>query len=308
MSSAFAIVFFYLLLALAVVVLRGDLTDWPRVADRALAFAICLGAVAFLLKTWRGFHPAAMAAADGSSRPRPVWLWWLGFIGLMAFVFLAVLPPASVWIARPQNVERTAAGNDSPSATPPPPSLDGTLPQPGSEGEALRPSPSAGNGAAARIVSETETGSGFWERLRDLWRQKPPWLVALLTLLAALALAVLVWWLRREWRSIAREAAREKAAPRPWFDEPGAPGYVREFRRLCDQLGLSPQPGDTWNDLIARLRGTPVAVEGFHPIAAYHYRVRYEGAGANPDEEKNFARLIRGVRKTAAASAREPEE
>lgn len=308
MSSAFAIVFFYLLLALAAAVLRGDLTDWPRVADRALAFAICLGAVVFLLKTWRGAHPPAVTAADGSSRPRPVWLWWLGFIGLMAFVFVAVLPPVAVGLARPHQAIGTQPGDDSPGAIPPPPAMDGTLPQPGADEantDAIRPSDDASaNASTARLVPEKNADPSPWERLREQWRDKPPWLVALLALLAAVALAVLVWWIRREWKSIAREAAQEKSVRRPWFDEPDAPAYVREFRRLCDQLGLAPQPGDTWNDLISRLGGTLVAADGFHPIATYHYRVRYEGAEANPGEEKGFTHFIRSTRKAATAEMR----
>ncbi|MFN0128651.1 MAG: hypothetical protein ACKV19_18420 [Verrucomicrobiales bacterium] len=307
MKPAFALVLFYLLIAMAILVLRGDLMDWPRIIDRVLAFTICLGAVALLLRSWRSRHPGGGPAEDGSSRPQPVWIWWAGIAGLAAFVFLAALPPLSVVMARPQLAERLAKGEDSPGPTPAPPSPDGTLPKidPSASGAVEGAAEGVGNQPAAELGNLER----LLERLREFGRERPPWLVALL-LLALLALAAcLAWWVRRLFG--ANAVAPPNAPPTPWHDDPAAPAYIREFRRLCEQLGHAPRPGDTWRDLLRRLQaGTTPALpsaEPLEPVAIYHYRVRYEGATPDSGAERGFIRLIRETRK-AATSARAKEK
>lgn len=295
MNPALAIVVFYLLLALATVILRGDLGEWPRVVDRLLACLVCLGAVALLVGSWKGRQPAAGPADDGSSRPRSVWPWWLALAGLAGLVFVAVLPPASVRLARPLDVQRVAPGEESPGAVPPPPSGDGGVAErdPSGAGERAA-SGGVGEGAGAVVVGEPRN---VIERVRAQVRQRPPWLAAVMVVLMLLAAGALWWWLRR------RPGAGEggdgwTGPPPPWHDDPSAPAYVREFRRLCEQLGFPPRAGDTWRELLARLPVVDPAT--LEPVAVYHYRVRYEGAAADRAAERAFVRLIRGVRKAAS--------
>jgi len=297
MNPALVILFFYLLLALAAVLLRGDLGEWPRVVDRLLACLVCLGAVALLVGTWKGRQPAAGPADDGASRPRPVWPWWLALVGLVAFMFLAVLPPTSVLLARPLAVERVAAGEESPGRTPPPPSDDGTVAEVDASG-AGEPVASGGAGEGDGTAAAGDPRSMI-ERVRDLVRRRPPWLMAVMILLLVLAAGGMWWWFRRR-PSTARHGDDRSAPRRPWHDDPAAPAYVREFRRLCEHLGFPPRPGDTWRELLARLpEGDPSLLE---PVAVYHYRVRYEGAAADRAAERDFVRVIRAVRKAASAA------
>lgn len=306
MKPAFALLLFYLLIAAAILVLRGDLMDGPRIIDRVLAFTLCLGAVALLLRSWTSRQPVGGPAEDGSSRPQSVWIWWAGIAGLAAFVFLAALPPLSVVMARPQQVERFAKGQDSPGPTPAPPSPDGTLPE-------IDPSaPGAVDAAAEGVGDQPAPELNHWERwverVREWGQERPPWLLALL-LLALLALAAwLAWMVRRHFG--AQAATSPNTPPPPWHDDPAAPAYIREFRRLCEQLGHAPRPGDTWRDLLGRLQaGTSPALpsaEPLEPVAVYHYRVRYEGAAPDSGAERGFVRLIRETRK-AATSARAKE-
>lgn len=296
MNPALVLIGFYLLLALATVVLRGDFTNWPRVADQAVACLVCLGAVVMLLRSWRAQQPPAGPADDGSSRPRPTWLWWAGLAGLAAFVFMAALPPISRALARPLSGQGTAEGGQSPGAVRPVPANSGLTPQPDPTGLG---EPGMSSAAGAGTGEEGEVGkSSLLDRLRDLARSRPPWLIALFLLLALLS-AGLLWWLVR--RHFGRDGRHDEAVgPRPpWHDDPAAPAYVREFRRLCEHLGHPPRPGDTWRDLLARLPSAAANSSPLEPVAAYHYGVRYEGAAVNPAAEREFARLIRGVRKAA---------
>ena len=97
MSPLLVIVVFYGLLALAMLLLRGDLTAWPPVADRILAMVVSLGAVGWLLRGWSSRQPLADAAGGGVGRARSMWLWWAGLVGLAAAVFLGKI--LRKWIA-----------------------------------------------------------------------------------------------------------------------------------------------------------------------------------------------------------------
>jgi hypothetical protein len=129
MSPLLVIVVFYGLLALAMLLLRGDLTAWPPVVDRILAMVVSLGAVGWLLRGWSSRQPMADAAGGGvGGRARSMWLWWAGLVGLAAVVFLVALPPLSRVLARPLAVERTAPGRDSMGENLPP-ADGGTIPE-----------------------------------------------------------------------------------------------------------------------------------------------------------------------------------
>ncbi len=302
MHPAIALMLFYVLLAVAVVVLRGDFIDWPRGVDRVLAFGICLGAVALLLRSWKARQPESGPADDGSSRPRSTWIWWAGIAGLAAVVFLAALPPVSELLARPWQVERPDEGRDSPSPEPLPPSPDAVPHQldPDDSGDETGP----GHGLD-RAVGEAETKS-LLERMRDAIRTRPPWLFALLLLLALVAAAWMAWWVRRTLKGGRGRANPGEPLP-PWHDDPAAPAYVREFRRLCEHLGHAPRPGDTWRDLLARLQvgngpAALVSAEPLEPVAVYHYRVRYEGAEEDSAAERAYVRIIREARKASIVS------
>jgi|GEM_PF-3413698 len=299
MKPALAMVVFYFLLALAVMVMRGDLTGWPRAVDRALAWVVVLGAAVVLLRSWKARQPLAGPAGDGSSRPRSMWLWWAGLAGLAALVFLAVLPPVSVVLARPLSVERTTEGRESPGPRPPS-SADGPIARPDAAG--LNQEPGAGAGAARQSGSRGGQGwrgrlSALAERYRELMHSRPPWFLALLMLLFLLA-AILLWWLLRRARRPGAEEAADAPRP-PWHNDPDAPAYVREFCRLCEHLGHPPRPGDTWRDLLARLPAAAAPPPALEPVAVYHYRVRYEGAAADRAAEREYAGLIRAARKAA---------
>ena len=127
MNPLIVIVVFYGLLALALLLLRGDLTSWPVVADRILALVVSVAAVGWLVSGWSTRQPLTSPAGGGGGRPRSMWLWWAGLAGLAAVIFLVALPPLSRVLARPLDVERTAPGRDSMGENVPP--VDGgTIP------------------------------------------------------------------------------------------------------------------------------------------------------------------------------------
>jgi hypothetical protein len=292
MNPTVALVVYYVLLAAAVVVLRGDLTGWPREADRVLACGISLVAVVLLLRNWRTRHPLADAADDGSSRPRSTWRWWLGLAGLMAVVFMVVLPPVSRVLARPQSVQQAGDGGDATGPVPPRPAADGAATELDPSGLA-DPVPGAGGKTAADGAGEL----GMAGRFQELMRSRPPWILALFLALAAVTGALLWWMVRRTlWRRGTEPAV---TGPRTsWHADPLAPAYVREFRRLCEHLGHAPRPGDTWRDLLGRLPAS-AGLPPLEPAAHYHYRVRYEGAVVDRAAEREYARVIRAARKAA---------
>jgi len=294
----FALIVFYLLLGLAVFILRGDLTDWPRAADRTVAFVVCLGAVALLLRSWRSHQPESGPAEDGSSRPRATWWWWAGVAGLAAFVFLAALPPVSVVLARPQSAPASSDQSDSQSLPESPPADSGGADIDPAESQPIEGGELAGNAGSSASATLSE-------RLSAIVRQRSWWLLACFLALAILCAALLWWVIRRHLAT--RERSTQHGPPVPWHRDPVAPAYVREFCRLCDHCGCSPRPGDTWRELLGRLRailwaGPASAADPLaplDPVARYHYQVRYEGVQANQTAEREFTRLIRVVRKAA---------
>ena len=296
MNPSLAIVLFYGLLALAAVVLRGDLGAWPRVVDRSFACLLIMAAAAVLASGWKTRRPEALPAEDGSSRPGRVWPWWLAVAGGFAFLFLVVLPPVSVGLARPLSAEGTGPGDQTLNPANPLPAGDAgqPLPDPGgpdiSKGRQGADSPAAGSDGEALSLAQ---------RMRALWKSRPPWLLALLFLLLALTGAALAWIVRRLWNPSASGSEEHARRRGPWYLDPSAPRYVREFRRLCETLGFPPRPGDTWRDLLARLPADGGRAPELEAAAAYHYRVRYEGQASRPDEEREYVRVIRALRKAA---------
>lgn len=296
MNSSLSLVLFYGLLAVAAVVLRGDLGEWPRVVDRSIACLLCMAAAALLASSWKSRQPAVAPADDGSSRPRRVWPWWLAVACGFAFLFLVVLPPVSVGLARPMSVEGTEPGADSfNNATPMPPGFDGpSLPDAeGTETAAGR------TGASSPAAGEAGESLTLGQRMRMLWNSRSPWLIVLLFLLLVLMGVALAWLVRRLWKPWP-DGAADGGGPRPpWHRDPSAPRYVLEFRRLCEALGFAPRPGDTWRDLLARLPAMGAEAAVLEAAGEYHYRVRYEGQPSRPAEERDFVRVIRALRKAA---------
>lgn len=303
MNPAVTILLFYGLLALAIVILRGDLSDWPRWADRTLSFAVALSAVALLLTSWRPAQPPAETPSGPPAKPSPNWPWWAGMVGFLGFVYLAALPPVSTWLAQPQNIQRWSTGRDAtkpsapgstdPDAAQTPSSVGGILNDRGADG----PSASAASG----VGDSSPLG-----RLRELWRQKPPWLTRLALAAALVLIAVIAWLL---WRLLRPPPDRPVPPPgqQPlWFEEPHAPRYVREFARLCQRLGSPPRPGETFRDLLGQLSRAGHDIIELMPMTAYHYRVRYENASPNRTAERAFSQMLRARRKgPISAPARE---
>jgi hypothetical protein len=297
MSPLLVIVVFYGLLALAMLLLRGDLTAWPPVVDRILAMVVSLGAVGWLLRGWSSRQPMADAAGGGvGGRARSMWLWWAGLVGLAAVVFLVALPPLSRVLARPLAVERTAPGRDSMGENLPP-ADGGTIPERDPAGAGAE----AGLGAGAAAGTGAGLAESRLDRWQAAWRElvqsRPPWLVVLMVVVLGLTAGVLGWWWWR-WRQRPAQTGAG-GPPKPWHADASAPAYVREFCRLCEQAGQAPRPGDTWRELCTRLDAAIVDPSLLDPVAAYHYRVRYEGAATDRAVEREWARLIRAARKAA---------
>ena len=295
MNPLIVIVVFYGLLALALLLLRGDLTSWPVVADRILALVVSVAAVGWLVRGWSTRQPLTSPAGGGGGRPRSMWLWWAGLTGLAAVIFLVALPPLSRVLARPLDVERTAPGRDSMGENVPP--VDGgTIPDRDPAGAGAE----AGRGAGAAAGTGAGLAESRWQRWRAAWREllqtRPPWLVAMMLVVLGLAVGAWVWVWRRRQRP---ERADGRERQRPWHADPSAPAYVREFCRLCEHVGQAPRPGDTWRELCTRLDAAIVDPSLLDPVAAYHYRVRYEGAATDRAAEREWARLIRAARKAA---------
>lgn len=312
MHPILALVIFYVLLALATVVLRGDLTSWSRGADQVLSLVVVLAAVALLIGAWRPVF--AQGKRLPGSPSRPVWPGWLGLAALLAVVYLAVLGPASVWIARPmaqvvvqeapppvpeQPLETTNApsaattpeGGEGAEPVVPSASLeDQPLPTPVEEPEVREPAV-----AAAAPVERPSASMPWWQKLWNWLRERADWWRwAVIVLVVGLC----GWLLYRLWRSD-RERAEGAKELRPWFDDPEAPAYVREFLKLCHTHACDPVPGDTLAQLLARLqRMVPVAAE-LQPLTVYHYRVRYEGAAPEPEAERSFLHTLRSLRQKA---------
>ena len=66
MNPLIVIVVFYGLLALALLLLRGDLTSWPVVADRILALVVSVAAVGWLVRGWSTRQPLTSPAGEGA--------------------------------------------------------------------------------------------------------------------------------------------------------------------------------------------------------------------------------------------------
>jgi hypothetical protein len=288
MSPLLVIVVFYGLLALAMLLLRGDLTAWPPVVDRILAMVVSLGAVGWLLRGWSSRQPMADAAGGGVGGA--------GLVGLAAVVFLVALPPLSRVLARPLAVERTAPGRDSMGENLPP-ADGGTIPERDPAGAGAE----AGLGAGAAAGTGAGLAESRLDRWQAAWRElvqsRPPWLVVLMVVVLGLTAGVLGWWWWR-WRQRPAQTGAG-GPPKPWHADASAPAYVREFCRLCEQAGQAPRPGDTWRELCTRLDAAIVDPSLLDPVAAYHYRVRYEGAATDRAVEREWARLIRAARKAA---------
>jgi hypothetical protein len=317
MNPAIAIVFFYGLLALAMVILRGDLTEWPRWADRGLSFAVALSAVVLLLKSWRPAEPPAVPSLIAPRKPSPLWPWWAGLLGFLAFVYLAALPPVSTWLAQPHKIQRSTTGRDAVKPEAPPstspdatqvPATEGGTPLPNGTDPAPTTSPGPGgaesqeSGRGERGVSQGGSLEAALDRLRERWGQNPPWLSRLALVAALILIGFIIWLL---WRLL--RPAKEGAIPSPgqlpvWYEDPKAPRYVREFARLCDRLGCPPRPGDTFRDLLARLCRDGYDIIELMPMTAYHYRVRYENAPSDRTAERGFSQRLRALRKAAISA------
>ncbi len=316
MYPFFALVIFYALLALAVVVLRGDLTGWSRDADRALSLLFVLAAIALLLGAWRpSFAPGKRVPG---APPRPRWPWWLALAGVAAAVYMAVLPPASIWIARPWVKSTANAQEASPETAQPPtdapsqtsdgrglgvgdPASGEPPPSPESDSLSLgRETPPEGSSSPA-TPREADAGtppSSWWERLLSWLRVHSDWWR---WPLAALLIAGCAWLLFRLWSGARKPHASSATDLIPWFEDPAAPGYVREFLKLCHARECAPEPGDTFLRLLRRLQTRGEEAAALHPLTTYHYLVRYEGSAAEPATEQSFVKLLRVLRKAAPA-------
>jgi Domain of unknown function (DUF4129) len=296
MNPLVAIVLFYGLLALATSILRGDLTDWPRWADCALSFGVAFAGVVMLVISWRGTEPAAVAAPGQSTKTPARWPWWAGVAAVLGFIYLAALPPLSVWLAQPGKMQRPTSGRDASKSEPP----ESTNPAPTTS---QSPSPADGtlqdNGTTAPAAAMTAevTEAGPLAPLRRRWEQNPPWLKNLAIAAALILMAVIIWLLWRLLRPAKQTGPTSPEKRPPWYEDADAPRYVREFARLCDRFGSPPRPGDTFRDLLARLSRTGHDIIELLPMTAYHYRVRYENAPANKRDERAFSQKLRALRK-----------
>lgn len=322
MNPMFALVVFYALIALAVVVLRGDLTDWSRTADQVLSLLVVLLAVALLLGAWRPTFAHAKRMAGSPSRP--MWWGWVGIAALLTAVYLAVLGPASVWVARPVAPPRAVPATTEPEALPPPPTEvpgEATLPHAG-EGLEATPStqsapnpddastPSVASAPSPQEAQTTPPSASWWQNMMTWFRQRGDWWR---WALVAVTVGLCGWLLYRLWggRDTKASAAREV---RPWFDDPTAPAYVREFLKLCHACACEPVPGDTLARLLKQLQRRGQNASALHALTEYHYRVCYEGVPSEPATEQNFTKVLRALRKAVipvaepAANIREAEE
>lgn len=133
----------------------------------------------------------------------------------------------------------------------------------------------------------------------------------------ALLLADLVAWFSRHfflataaglgllgglWRLLARRRGSGGPLRHSGEHDPGGrlhpPDFLVELARIAESLGLKRRPGQTWRELLTRLRdksGLPPAAE---EAVAYHYHFTYRGGRRDPAAEARYLEALRGWRET----------
>jgi hypothetical protein len=294
-NPAFATAIFYGLLGLAWLLLRGSFAMFHDGVSLAVAFAACVIGLTIWAVGWQSPRPRARPVTG--REPRPNWRQFSLLFGLVA-VLLALFVGPLPWLAEKFAVPVFVPGDRPRENGAGPASAEPSLsPLTGTSS----PGDSTTEAAASAATPDSSAGSAL-SRAATAIALLPRWLLFLL--LSALLMALwLVGWLA--WRLLMKRAAnaKSKVAGTPTGDQ-RAPRYLREFRRLCREWGCPPDPGLTVRELIGRLECTGRPTAPFEPMAAYHYRVFYEDAPAQPHEEEYLRRAIRRTRRQRPSATR----